>query len=116
MAGNAEAAALPEHKCYSNNGRHEEIKPADDGEGNQTKRIRSKTRRGKAKRNWLKSFKLLYNNIRGIKLKKWSLERIIEEENPTMIGITETKLDKNDLFDLDKLGYTVKRVDRTNDG
>ena len=53
---------------------------------------------------------------RGIKSKKHSLERIIEEENPTMIGITETKLDKDDLFDLDRLGYIVKRVDRTSDG
>ena len=62
----------------------------------------------------MKSCKILYNNIRGIKSKKKSLEQIIEEEDPTIIGITETKLNKDDLFEID--GYTTKRVDRTSDG
>ena len=39
-----------------------------------------------------------------------SLERIIEEEEPAIIGITETKLDEEETFDIQ--GYTVRRVDR----
>ena len=64
MAGNARATALPEHKCCTNNGHYGKVKCTDDEHGNQKKRMKDKTRRGKARRNWLKSFKLLYNNIR----------------------------------------------------
>ena len=42
------------------------------------------------------------------------MENIIEEENPTIIGITETKLSEMD--DLQLKGYTIKRVDRKDDG
>ncbi len=62
------------------------------------------------KRNTLKSLKVMYNNINGIKSKIQSLERIIEEEKPAIIGITESKLDEHESLKLE--GYEVKRVDR----
>ena len=71
-----------------------------------------KTRRGKVKRNTLQNMKVMYNNINGITTKQNSLRRIIEEENPTIIGITETKLGELDTFSLLECGYLVKRVDR----
>ena len=54
--------------------------------------------------------KIMYNNINGIRTKQKSLERIIEEESPTIIGITETRLGEED--DLALPGYVIKRVDR----
>ncbi len=69
-----------------------------------------KTRRGKVRSNTLKSLKIMYNNVNGIKSKLLSLNRIIEEEKPTIIGITETKLDELETLKLE--GYEIKRVDR----
>ena len=73
-------------------------------------RTSKKVRRGKSRKNVLKSLKVFYNNINGIKLKQNTLQRIIEEENPTIIGITETKLLKKE--DMEIEGYCIKRVDR----
>ena len=56
----------------------------------------------------------MYNNINGLKTKNLSLERIIEEERPTIIGLTETKLNETDKFEIN--GYEVKRVDRKKEG
>ena len=56
----------------------------------------------------------MYNNINGIKTKIESLKTIIEEENPTIIGITETKLNEAEKLDID--GYEIKRVDRKSGG
>ena len=71
-------------------------------------------RRGKPRRNALESFKLLYNNINGIKTKQRSLQQIIDDERPTIIGISETKLNEKDTLKIE--GYKVKRVDRKTDG
>ena len=73
-----------------------------------------KVRRGKSRKNALESLKVLYNNINGIKLKQNSLKRIIEEENPTFIGISETKLTDDDKLEIE--GYCVKRVNREKAG
>ena len=56
----------------------------------------------------------MHNNINGIKSKQKSLKDIIEEENPTIIGISETKLTESDSLTLD--GYIIKRVDRESGG
>jgi exonuclease III len=46
------------------------------------------------------------NNIRGIKSKKLSLQKIINEENPAIVGIVETHLQEGEPFELDELeGY-----------
>ena len=76
--------------------------------------VKKKTRRGKVRRNTFKGFKIMYNNVNGIKSKMTSLERIIEEENPTIIGITETKLGEIESLNLE--GYEIRRVDRKSGG
>ena len=43
-----------------------------------------------------------------------SLQSIIEEQKPTFIGISETRLNKGDPLEIE--GYEVKRRDRTGDG
>ena len=56
----------------------------------------------------------MYNNINGIKTKIPSLKRIVSEEKPVILALTETKLKESDTFSLD--GYVVKRLDRKTDG
>ena len=56
----------------------------------------------------------MYNNINGIKTKIESLKRIITEEEPTVIGITETRLKKDEKLKIE--GYKIKRVDRKTQG
>ena len=65
-------------------------------------------------RNAIKKCRILNDNIRGIKSKINSLQSIIEEQNPTFIGISETRLNKGDPLEIE--GYEVKRRDRTGDG
>lgn len=72
----------------------------------------AKTRRGKIIQNTLQGMKIMYNNINGVTTKQKSLVRIIQDEDPTIIGITETKLGEFDTFSLLEYGYLVKRVDR----
>ena len=62
----------------------------------------------------MKTTKILYNNINGIKSKKMSLKRIIEKEKPTVIGIAETKLKENEVVEIE--GYEIKRIDRKSEG
>ena len=76
--------------------------------------MKKKTRRGRAKRNALQNCKIMLNNVRGYKTKQMVIKRIIEEEKPTMIAFTETKLNKKDEVKID--GYLIKRVDRDEDG
>ena len=56
----------------------------------------------------------MYNNINGIKTKIPSLKRIVSEEKPVILALTETKLKESDTFSLD--GYVVKRLDRKTEG
>ena len=76
--------------------------------------ICKKVRRGKSRKTALESLKVMYNNINGIKLKQNALQRIIDEESPTIIGISETKLAESESFKIE--GYGVERVDRVKDG
>ena len=73
-----------------------------------------KVRRGKSRKNALTKFNFLLNNVRGIKCKKTTLERIIEEENPVLVAIVETKLEKEEKIELP--GYKVTPVNRNEEG
>lgn len=54
------------------------------------------------------------NNVRGVKSKIVSIKEIIEEEKPTIIGLVETKLNKEDIVEIK--GYKTMRVDRETEG
>ena len=73
-----------------------------------------KIRRGRRNQNALKNFKVLFNNIRGAKSKLLSLENIIHEEEPVLMGVAETHLNEGENFTIK--GYKIKRSDRKADG
>ena len=54
------------------------------------------------------------NNVRGVKSKEEIIKRIINDENPVIMALVETKLDKDDIFNID--GYEIERNDRVADG
>ena len=56
----------------------------------------------------------MYINIRGLKSKVESLKEILLDENPEIVGLTETMLDEADVIDIE--GYTVHRNDRNGIG
>ena len=62
----------------------------------------------------MKNFKILFNNIRGVKSKKVSLEKIVNEERPAVVGIAETHLCEGENFEVE--GYISKRSDRKMQG
>ena len=62
------------------------------------------------KRNALKTFVVMTDNVRGIKSKLNSLNDILESEKPAMIALTETKLMEEDVIHFE--GYITWRVDR----
>ena len=62
----------------------------------------------------MRKFKVMYDNVRGVKSKKEVIERIVNEENPVILALTETKLNKDDIFEID--GYKTERNDRVGDG
>ena len=62
----------------------------------------------------MRTFKVMCNNVRGVKSKEEIIKRIIHEENPVIMALVETKLTKDDVFEID--GYEIKRNDRTADG
>ena len=63
---------------------------------------KKKVRRGKPIRNKFKNFKIYYVNIRGIKSKMTELKRIIREERPHVICLTETLLRPSEWVEIDK--------------
>ena len=62
----------------------------------------------------MKKFKILLNNIRGVKTKQLMMNRIVLEENPVIFACVETKLNKDDVVEIP--GYKIDRVDRVEDG
>ncbi len=85
----------------------------DPGNKKEPKR-RKKIRRGKSTRNALSKFKFLVNNVRGVKSKLTTIKRIIQEEEPVMVALMETKMREGENFQLP--GYKIKRVDRDEEG
>ena len=71
-------------------------------------------RRSRKIQNKLKKCKVMYINIRGLKSKVESLKEILLDENPEIVGLTETMLDEADVIDIE--GYTVHRNDRNGIG
>ena len=63
-----------------------------------------------SKRNILKNFVVMVDNVRGIKSKLNSIKDILEEEKPAILALTETKLVKEDVVEFE--GYITWRVDR----
>ena len=62
----------------------------------------------------MKKLKILYQNARGIKSKRASLERIIQEIEPTIVCLVETHLGKKEVFSIP--GYLITRNDRNESG
>ena len=56
----------------------------------------------------------MLNNVRGYKSKAMMIKRIVSEEEPVIVALVETKLDKEEGVDIP--GYEVSRVDRDKDG
>ena len=56
----------------------------------------------------------MLNNIRGFKTKETMLRRIVAEEEPVLLAICETKLNKDDKVSIP--GYKIERVDRDEGG
>ena len=75
--------------------------------------MKKKTRRGQRIRNKMINFNVMYNNLRGIKSKVHSLQSILNEKQPAIIALAETKLNEGETIELD--GYHIERVDRTSD-
>ena len=93
--------------------RNEENGRGDPGNKEESK-ARKKIRRGKSTKNALTKFKFMINNVRGFKSKQTTIKRIIQEQEPVMVALVETKLREGENFELP--GYTVKRVDRDDEG
>ena len=66
------------------------------------------------RRNALTNFKFLANNTKGIKSKLTTIQRIIEEQQPVMIALVETKLEKNE--NIEFAGYDTTPVNRDEGG
>ena len=75
---------------------------------------KKKIRRSQRCRNALKKCKIMEDNVRGVKSKINSIKDIINEEEPTIIALTETKLKEEDKIEIE--GYTIKRRDRVEEG
>ena len=86
--------------------------PAD--ENINTNNYRKKGRRGRRNKTQLKKLKIWYQNVRGIKSKLISIERIINEIDPTIICMVETHLGDDDEISIP--GYKIERNDRNKDG
>ena len=71
-------------------------------------------RRGKTIKNKLKNFKILFNNVRGIKSKVKSLQDVVMETQPTVICLVETHLQKDEILEIE--GYEIIRNDRQQQG
>ena len=76
--------------------------------------MKKKTRRGQPRKNALKKLKMMLNNVRGYKSKEAMIKRIIDEEEPVIMALTETKLNSGDVVEIE--GYKVVRVDRDEEG
>ena len=75
---------------------------------------RKKTRRGQKTQNSMTKFKVLFNNLRGIKSKLVSVKEIIEKQSPVIVGLAETKMNDGEKIKIE--GYKIERVDRKEDG
>ena len=60
-------------------------------------------------------FKVMQNNVRGFKSKEVMIRRIVMEENPVIVALSETKLTKDDP-EIKIPGYLSPRVDRDEEG
>lgn len=78
------------------------------------KRKTTKTKRKKTIEKRLCNMKIYFVNIRGWKSKKESIESIIEELKPDIVGIVETHLERNEKVEVE--GYTTLRNDRNEEG
>ena len=80
----------------------------------ETGKRKTQKRRYKKIREKLTKFTVLYSNIRHLKTKTNSLERIVEEEKPTVIILVETKLGEEEDYKIE--GYDEKPMNRNENG
>ena len=71
-----------------------------------------KITRSKKIKNRLRDFKIYYQNVRGLKSKIDSLAETIDDNEPTLICLVETRLSKDEQIQIP--GYTIFRNDGTN--
>ena len=69
----------------------EEAIMQDNNEKERNTKKKKKKRRTKKRRRQLTNFRILYVNINGLKSKTSSLLEIVEEKEPTVIALVETK-------------------------
>ena len=62
----------------------------------------------------LKQMKTYYVNIRGLKSKKESLEEVLDEVKPDIIGLVETHMEQGEELRIE--GYHIIRKDRNGQG
>ena len=77
-------------------------------------RKKTKKRRAKKIKKQMTNFRVLYSNINGLKSKVTSLLTIIEEQQPTVIALVETKLGQTEDFEVP--GYVTKKMNRDENG
>ena len=83
--------------------------------GRDNSRKYKKIRRGRTRNKKIRDdLDIYYFNIRGIKSKMESLESILDERKPDIVGIVETMLDKQEEIKLKE--YKVIRNDRNREG
>ena len=88
--------------------------PTTTNSNNNNSIVTKAVRRSKKTSNKLRQCKVLYLNIRGLKSKMASLKKILINEQPEIVGLTETMLDEADAVELE--GYSVYRSDREREG
>ena len=89
----------------------EEVGPEE--RGNSSKQRVKRKRRNKIRQKFT-AFRILYNNINHLKSKAEALEKVVEEIDPTVVILVETKLPEEEQYTLD--GYTPLQMNRNEYG
>ena len=79
-----------------NNNKEQEQKQEKDKGDKKGSITRKRVRRSKRIKNALKSFKIYYQNVSGLKSKLDSLQEMIDDYQPALVGIVETHMQKEE--------------------
>ena len=81
-------------------------------EKQKTQKKKKKVKRKKSAEKCLQNMEIYFNNVRGLKTKWDSIQEIISENKPDIVGLVETHLEKKEVIgEID--GYTIIRSERT---
>ena len=83
-------------------------------ENEENKAKKKNTRRSMRNRNALNKLTILYQNVRGMKSKMESIQRIIEEKNPSIICYVESNMEEGEELKIN--GYVTQRNDKDGQG